>query len=489
MEAISRSPAVSRIVPRGSSKEILGDRLMRTFRSGFVRFIDLYRGYMHRCIDRGAPEKALNVLSKTIYLAYRLNPKSDPQVLRRQVIWGRTLKSVFLRIYREHSPELTKTIIDFLVANLAKELTKGVKGLDQQKISPFNMVVDFTNRCNLNCYGCYANSTGQGKDLDFDTVDRIVEEAKNTIGVLFLTLTGGEPFLRKKDIYRLAEKHPDLYFMVYTNGTLIKDDDVKRLGEIKRIFPTISVEGLEDQTDLRRGKGHYQRMKELMRKLKENDVFFGFSVTVLKTNADMILKPQFLQEQSDNGCMFGWYFIYVPIGRKPAPELMVTAEQRELMLNEINRYRLEQGDMFISDFWQDAPLVGGCIAGARNFFHIDGEGEIKPCVFCFKSAANIHDVLAGKSNYKSLADVVANSPLFVGYRQNQREITDPRRPCPIIDNPEKLRKIAHYGNDTQSTPPGFFSGEIAEVINERARDWKNKCEEIPYIHPFDKLPI
>ena len=34
--------------------------------------------------------------------------------------------------------------------------------------------------------------------------------------------------------------------------------------------------------------------------------------------------------------------------------------------------------MFVFDFQDDAEYVGGCIAGGRNYFHINSAGDIEP---------------------------------------------------------------------------------------------------------------
>jgi len=60
--------------------------------------------------------------------------------------------------------------------------------------------------------------------LDFDIVDRIIQEENKLWGAHFTVISGGERFLYNshgKGILDLAEQHPDNFFLVYTNGTLI----------------------------------------------------------------------------------------------------------------------------------------------------------------------------------------------------------------------------------------------------------------------------
>ena len=72
---------------------------------------------------------------------------------------------------------------------------------------------------------------------------------------------------------------------------------------------------------------------------------------------------------------------------------------------------------------------GGCIAGGRFYLHINANGDIEPCAFIHYSDANIrtHTLLEA---YKS--------PLFMQYRANQPFNPNHLRPCPLLDNPERL---------------------------------------------------
>ena len=44
------------------------------------------------------------------------------------------------------------------------------------------------------------------------------------------------------------------------------------------------------------------------------------------------------------------------------------------------------------DFQNDGEFVGGCIAGGRNYCHINPNGDVEPCVFIHYSGANIKEV-------------------------------------------------------------------------------------------------
>ena len=84
------------------------------------------------------------------------------------------------------------------------------------------------------------------------------------------------------------------------------------------------------------------------------------------------------------------------------------------------------------DFQNDAEYVGGCIAGGRRYLHINARGDVEPCVFIHYSNANIRDC--------SLLDAL-KSPIFMAYHDGQPFNENMLRPCPMLENPEKLRAM------------------------------------------------
>ena len=65
--------------------------------------------------------------------------------------------------------------------------------------------------------------------------------------------------------------------------------------------------------------------------------------------------------------------------------------QREFMYQWLRKMRNSKTGkpLFVMDFQNDAEYVGGCIAGGRNYFHINSAGDIEPCVFIHYSDTNI----------------------------------------------------------------------------------------------------
>src|SRR6056297_491309 len=112
----------------------------------------------------------------------------------------------------------------------------------------------------------------------------------------FVTISGGEPFVYKsegKTLLDIFEKYNDVFFLVYTNGTLITPKVADRLAKAGNVTLAISVEGFERETDARRGKGVFKKILQAFENLRNAGVPFGTSVTPTSQNVDLLLTDEF----------------------------------------------------------------------------------------------------------------------------------------------------------------------------------------------------
>lgn len=298
---------------------------------------------------------------------------------------------------------------------------------------PFIILFDPTSACNLKCKGCWAAEYGHKQSLTNEEMQSIVTQGKE-MGTHFYMLTGGEPLIRKNDIIELARNNQDAGFVIYTNATLVDQkfcDDMKEVGNIGL---ALSLEGSEESNDWRRGDGAYQKTIEAMDLLKKNKCLFGISVCYTRKNIDTVTSDEFMDMVIEKGAKYSLMFNYMPVGHDADKELIPTPEQREYMYKWLRKVRNSKTGkpIFVMDFQNDAEYVGGCIAGGRNYFHINSAGDIEPCVFIHYSDTNIrtHTLMQA-----------LKSPLFTLYYKNQPFNDNHLRPCPMLENPEALRKI------------------------------------------------
>jgi MoaA/NifB/PqqE/SkfB family radical SAM enzyme len=332
---------------------------------------------------------------------------------------------------------------------------------------PMFLVISPTMRCNLRCPGCYAGEYEQHQGLSTELVDRIISEAK-AMGTYFITMSGGEVFCRP-DMFDIWRAHDDVYFQLYTNGSLIDEGVAARLEECGNVAPMISLEGFRERTDERRGPGAFDTVMRAMDHLREAGVMFGASFTETRENMREIASDELLDLLVAKGAMVAWYFQYIPIGREPHVELMPTPEQRDWLRRRLAKVRDEKA-IFIGDFWNDGYYVEGCIAGGREYIHINANGDVEPCVFCHFAVDNIRD--------KSLKEVL-NSDFMRAIRSRQPYRENYLTPCMLIDEPEVLRECVakHHAYPTHPGAETLVTA-LRDQIDDYARSYRAIADEV-----------
>lgn len=311
---------------------------------------------------------------------------------------------------------------------------------------PMFVTLSPTQACNLRCVGCYACSdTGKRSFLPFDMVRTIVTDLYHNMSNRFITISGGEPFMYKdqdKSIFDLFDEFRDIYFLVYTNGTLLNRENCERLAELGNVTPSISIEGWEQETDERRGKGTYRKLREGVRNLKSAGVPFGFSSTITRKNVGVFLEEAIYNHLFELGATYLWMFHMMPVGRaKDTLPLIINSKQR-VDLYRLWERLLHEKKYCIADFWNSGSVVDGCVAYGRwnGYFYIDWDGKILPCVFVPFYEETVYEIY---NSGRSLGDALQGN-LFRNGRDWQKEYgyCNTRKenillPCSIRD---------HFGN-------------------------------------------
>lgn len=377
------------------------------------------------------------------------------------------------RVLDEVDPKVLKT----MALNLGFEsFLYGTKTIRKMRVKydcnvPWLILMDPTSACNLHCTGCWAAEYGNKLNLTFEEMDNVVKQGKE-LGVYFYMFTGGEPLVRKADLIRLCEKHNDCAFLSFTNGTLVDQafcDELKRIGNL---YLAISLEGFSEVNDLRRGNGVFGKVMNAMDLLKQNGLVFGTSICYTSKNCEAVTSEEFVDLMIEKGCRYAMYFHYMPVGNDASLELLPSPEQRTYIKDRIREIRnMTTGKgIFTMDFQNDGEFVGGCIAGGRNYFHINANGDAEPCVFIHYSGANIRT--------HSLLEIL-KQPLFMAYHDNQPFNDNHLRPCPMLENPEILQKMVR---ETGAKSTDLQSPESAEHLcgkcEEYARKWKPCAEKL-----------
>ena len=400
-------------------------------------------------------DRLMKLVEKKLYSLYVVKDKTELKEVgsRKFEFLNSLLKTAFYNVNRGYiSRAVANRITETLVKNvfslkmddrvLAFEKERGLK-------APRFVVLSPTQVCNLSCTGCYASSSVNLPSLPFEIVDRITHEATNLLGNSFMVMSGGEPFMYRsgnRTLFDIWEKYDHMFFLVYTNGTLLKKDVCRRLAELGNVTPAISIEGFEKETDERRGKGTYSAIMRSMENLREAGVLFGTSVTTTSKNAGLCMTDEFYDFWfTVQGVNYMWMFQLMPIGRANNMHDMVTPAQRIALLHKIGEVNKTKGYP-VADFWNSGFLSKGCIAYGREggYIYIDWNGNIMPCVFVPFFEENILDLY---NNGKDLRDALF-SKLMIRGRAWQKEygfgrLKNPENwymPCSIRDHWSNFRK-------------------------------------------------
>ena len=336
---------------------------------------------------------------------------------------------------------------------------------------PWQILIDPTSACNLKCKGCWAAEYGHHQSLSLEEMQSVISQAKE-LGTHFYMFTGGEPLIRKDDIIRLCEDNPDCAFMAYTNGTLIDDAFCKEVKRVGNLAFALSIEGDAPSNDYRRGEGAYKRTVEAMQTLKKHKCLFGISVCYTRKNVESVTSEAFIDTMIALGVKYAWYFNYMPVGHTADKDLIPTPAQRKMMYFWLRKMRntATGKPIMVIAFQDDGEYVGGCIAAGRNYFHVNSAGDIEPCVFIHYSDANIrtHTVLQALQN-----------PLFQEYRKGQPFNDNHLRPCPMLENPDKLREIV---KKTGAKSTNLIMEEDVDTLcgrcDEFAYEWQSVADDI-----------
>ena len=142
-------------------------------------------------------------------------------------------------------------------------------------MNPISLTISLTNHCNHRCKTCDVYDNIQ-RDLTVEEYEKIFRSIGR--GVFYLTVSGGEPFLRDDivDIVRAAKRHLDPpVLLIPTNGLMDKrvPDQVREILDVFRdgeVIINLSVDGIGAQHDSIRGRtGAYDRAMSTYAQLRE----------------------------------------------------------------------------------------------------------------------------------------------------------------------------------------------------------------------------
>lgn len=303
--------------------------------------------------------------------------------------------------------------------------------LDKEGIRvPPIMVFSITDRCNLHCKGCFHKALRgiSGQEMSEEKIKSILAEAR-ILGISFVVLLGGEPLVRR-EIIRITADFPEIIFLVITNGTLLNDNLLAELKGQRNFVPVISLEGWEEDTDSRRGQGVYERLQQIIEKVKKSNLFWSVSVTVTRSNFATVTDNAFITFLYKLGCKMFFFVEYTPVD-EGTEDWVISDVQRTELLKIRDSLRSAYNALFVA-LPGDEDEIGGCLSAGRGFIHINAQGSVEPCPFVPYSDTSLMNM--------SLQDAL-KSDFLKAIRDKHRNFTETQGGCSLWIEREWVRSL------------------------------------------------
>jgi MoaA/NifB/PqqE/SkfB family radical SAM enzyme len=312
-----------------------------------------------------------------------------------------------------------------------RAISRFEKRLKKGDLFPAFLMISVTNQCNFNCQGCWITIDNNSEGMKPETLNNIINSSKAK-GSYFFGLLGGEP-LMYEPLMEVLRAHPDCYFQLFTNGSLLTDEKAKELRKLGNVSPLISVEGLEQVSDIRRGAKHvFNRTMTGIDAAINNKLITGVATSVCKSNYNELVSEDFVNQCIKKGAHYLWYYIYRPVGSRPSTELALSEEEilglREFMVN----IRSKAAIIIIDTYWDEKGRAI-CPGAMGMSHHINAFGDIEFC-------PPIQFACDNAGNGKQLGSVIENSHFI---REMRAKISDKTRGCLLLEDPSFLEELLH----------------------------------------------
>ena len=337
---------------------------------------------------------------------------------------------------------------------------------------PF-LYISILNSCNLRCQGCWVDVTAPRTEIDIETLNRTISDAK-AHGNAFFGILGGEPFMHSR-FFEILESHPDCYFQVFTNGQFITPKVAERLRACGNATPLVSIEGREITSDQRRGnKDVLNRTLRGLDACINAGLLTGVATSVCQSNIEELLNESWLDELIARGVHYVWYHSYRPVGPNMNAQLGLTPEQ----LVRVRKFVVEQrakAAIAIIDAYYDGEGRALCPMSTGISHHVGPSGDIEPCPIIQFATDNIRD---SRGVFKTMRD----SEFLHDFRTLSAKHT---RGCVVLERPDLVKDlvIKHGARDT--TQRGTAMAEL-EAMTPRFSQWL-PGEEQPEKHWMYRL--
>lgn len=296
-----------------------------------------------------------------------------------------------------------------------------------------------TNRCNFLCGHCFYHAEiVKGRKPDELTAEELDTVARRLGGLIQLSLTGGEPFLRRdfETIAAAFARHTRPRFTTIPTNGWFTDRIEHFIAQVVREFPgtsfrlVISIDGIGAEHDrLREAPGSWERIGATCAAVdpwrrRLPNLVLDANVAYTAHNEARVVS---VLETLDRDFAFDNLSVTYVRGTPKDPAARTRSRETYLQAVDWLRGRARRREhRFLSPLWRavddvtydhfvrtvfDDELVTPCVAG-RKLAVLSETGEVRPCEIRGESAGNVRDhgwsipaVLASAANRAIVADI------------------------------------------------------------------------------------
>jgi len=254
---------------------------------------------------------------------------------------------------------------------------------------PLSAQWELTFKCNHLCGFCYNAPNGQ-REMTLDEIKRGLDKIAD-FGVLYLTMTGGEPMVRP-DFWEICKyaRHLGFALRLYTNGYLVDEERARKLKEIHTFEVEISIHGArpESHDKLTGIRGSFDRVISALENLQKYRIKTNLKCPITHLNQGELWGIW------DIATKYGASISFDPVitprddGDKSPLEMAATKDFLVRFFSDEFKELRYGRDVTKRD---DSVVRANCGTG-RTSFTIDPYGNIFPCVQWRRKWANIKDV-------------------------------------------------------------------------------------------------
>lgn len=255
-----------------------------------------------------------------------------------------------------------------------------------------------TQRCNLNCVGCYSYDEGRNELEDMSLEDIFIcLDYLRKVGTNRLIISGGEPFMRD-DLGQICHyaKHKKQFGIVevLTNGTLLNSRKLNELSDqVDRISVSFDGTSSEDRAYIRNMQ-RYEQLVDAIDAIKAHGIRAHISPTIHSANISAISDYKSLANKLGATISFS---LFSPVGNS-ATIRDITPSRIDLMRLGLEMATPHDDGAIIAD---DTPIntnlavKAGCGAGCSQM-SISASGEIYPCHMLHCEKLSLGNIISGE---------------------------------------------------------------------------------------------